>query len=63
VLLARVSGGTVALWQAQVRPYQPLMERIITQTEQRVLPGEPVPAASDKLVSPFEPHANIIRPF
>jgi IS5 family transposase len=32
---------------------------VIAQTEQRVLAGEPVPAA-DKLVSLFEPHADII---
>ena len=58
--LATASGGAVALWQAQVRHYQPLIERIITQTERRVLAGEPVPAG-DKLVSLFEPHADIIR--
>jgi IS5 family transposase len=28
---------TVALWQVQVRPYQPLIERIIAQSERRVL--------------------------
>ena len=37
-----------------------MIERIIAQTERRVLAGEPVPA-SDKLVSLFEPHADIIR--
>ena len=35
------------------------MEQIIAQTERRVLAGEAVPA-SDKLVSLFEPHADII---
>ena len=49
----------VELWQAKVRHYQPLVERIIAQSERRVLAGEPVPAG-DKLVSLFEPHANII---
>ena len=37
----------------------PLIEQIIAQTERRVLAGEPVPAG-DKLVSLFEPHADII---
>jgi transposase, IS5 family len=49
----------VELWQAKVRHYQPLVERIIAQSERRVLAGEPVPAG-DKLVSLFEPHADII---
>jgi len=49
----------VALWQAKVRHYRPLVEQIIAQTERRVLAGETVPA-SDKLVSLFEPHADII---
>ena len=48
------------LWQAKVRHYRPLIEQIIAQTERRVLAGEPVPAA-EKLVSLFEPHADIIR--
>jgi transposase, IS5 family len=49
----------VGLWQAKVRHYQPLVEQIIAQSERRVLAGESVPA-SDKLVSLFEPHADII---
>ncbi|WP_095088125.1 ISNCY family transposase [Mesorhizobium sophorae] len=49
----------IALWQAQVRHYRPLIERIIRQSERRVLAGEPVPAR-EKLVSLFEPHADII---
>jgi IS5 family transposase len=36
-----------------------LIERIIAQTERRVVAGESVPAG-DKLVSLFEPHADII---
>ena len=51
--------GAVELWQAKLRHYQPLIERIIAQSERRVLAGEPVPAG-DKLVSLFEPHADII---
>ena len=58
--LAPASDLAVALWQAKVRHYRPLLEQIIAQTERRVLAGEPVPAA-EKLVSLFEPHADIIR--
>ena len=57
--LVLVSNPAVELWQAAVRHYQPLVEQIITQTERRVLAGEVVPAR-DKLVSLFEPHADII---
>ena len=39
--------------------YLPLIERVISQTERRVLAGEAVPAG-EKLVSLFEPHADII---
>ena len=49
----------VELWQAEILHYQPLVEQIIAQSERRVLAGEPVPAR-DKLVSLFEPHADII---
>lgn len=48
-----------AAWQAEVNHYRPLIERIIAQTERRVLGGEQV-RAGDKLVSLFEPHADII---
>jgi transposase, IS5 family len=58
--LATTADGAVALWQAKVDHYRPLIERIIAQSERRVLAGEPVPA-SEKLVSLFEPHADIIR--
>lgn len=57
--LAVATTPFVELWQAQVCHYRPLIERIITQSERRVLAGEPVPA-SEKLVSLFEPHADII---
>ena len=55
------TGGSLAAeaWQAQVRHYQPLVERIIAQSERRVLHGEAVPA-QEKLVSLFETHADII---
>jgi IS5 family transposase len=48
-----------ALWQAKVHHYQPLIERLIVQSQRRVLAGEPVPSG-EKLVSLFEPHADII---
>lgn len=40
--------------------FMPRIEQIIQQTQQRVLEGQSVPA-SDKLVSLFEPHTDIIR--
>jgi IS5 family transposase len=49
----------VALWQGEFHHFRPLIERIIWQTERRVLCGEQV-AASEKIVSLFEPHADII---
>jgi transposase, IS5 family len=58
--LATTADWAVALWQAKVDHYRPLIEQIIAQTERRVLAGEPVPAGA-KLVSLFEPHADIIR--
>jgi transposase, IS5 family len=57
--LATAAAPLAALWQSKVRHYQPLIERIIAQSERRVLAGEPVPAI-EKLVSLFEPHADII---
>ena len=50
---------TVTQWQAEFRHYRPLIERIIRQTERRVLQGETI-AANEKIVSLFEPHADII---
>lgn len=58
--LAVASTPPIAVWQIQVRHYQSLVERIIRQSERRVLAGEPVPAA-EKLVSLFEEHADTIR--
>lgn len=43
--LAVATGRPVELWQVQVCHYRPLIERIITQSERRVLAGEPVPAS------------------
>ena len=50
---------TVAQWHAEFRHYRPLIERIIRQTERRVLQGETV-AANEKIVSLFEPNADIV---
>jgi transposase, IS5 family len=58
--LTTATAGAATRWQAKVEHYRPLIERIIAQTEQRVLAGQPVPAGA-KLVSLFEPHADIIR--
>ena len=48
-----------ALWQAEFGQYRPLIERIVGQTERRVFQGETV-AATEKIVSLFEPHTDII---
>ena len=58
--LATTTEGAAHSGRPRSDHYRPLIERIIAQTERRVLAGEPVPA-SDKLVSLFEPHADIIR--
>ena len=57
--LATATDLAASLWQAKVDHYRPLIERIIAQSERRVLAGERVPAA-EKLISLFEPHADII---
>jgi IS5 family transposase len=46
-------------WRREVDHYLPLIERLISQTERRILAGEAVPAG-EKLVSLFETHADII---
>ena len=57
--LAGLAGTAAERWRAQLGHYRPLIERILGQTRRRVLDGEAVPA-SEKLVSLFEPHADII---
>jgi IS5 family transposase len=57
--LATAPGRAGEMWRAQVQHYQPLIARVIEQSERRVLRGEAVPA-QEKLVSLFEPHADII---
>ncbi len=49
----------VLLWRLESEHYLALIERVIRQTRRRVIDGEAVPA-SEKLVSLFEPHADII---
>jgi IS5 family transposase len=44
----------------QLQAMTALVERVVTQTQRRVLQGETVPA-SDKVVSLFEPHTAILR--
>ena len=57
--LAEITATAVARWRAEVDHYLPLIARVITQSQRRVLDGEAVPAG-EKLVSLFEPHADII---
>src|SRR6266436_5658230 len=57
--LANLPGIAAERWRAQLGHYLPLIERILVQSERRVLRGQPVPAG-EKLVSLFEPHADII---
>ena len=57
--LDQIAGTTAARWRAEVDHYLPLIARIIAQTQARVLDGAAVPAG-EKLVSLFEPHADII---
>jgi IS5 family transposase len=46
-------------WLAQRQHYRPLILQVIDQAERRVFAGEKVPA-SDKIVSLFEAHSDII---
>jgi transposase, IS5 family len=57
--LAESAETAVARWRAEVDHYLPLIARVIIQTQRRVFDGQTVPA-SEKLVSLFEPHADII---
>src|SRR6266581_4540224 len=57
--LTDLPGVAAERWRAQLGHYLPLIERILAQSERRVLRGQPVPAG-EKLVSLFEPHADII---
>ena len=57
--LGEVADIAVVRWRAQVDHYLPLIARVLDQSERRVLRGQAVPAG-EKLVSLFEPHADII---
>src|SRR5436309_1877313 len=57
--LADLAGIAAERWRAQLGHYRPLIERILAQSQRRVLDGQAVPAG-EKLVSRFEPHADII---
>lgn len=51
----------IELWQMQVRHYRPLIERIIAQSERRVLASRGGAGRREaSLVSLFELHADII---
>jgi IS5 family transposase len=57
--LASALDPMVEVWRAALAHYRPLIGQILVQTERRVFGGESVPAA-EKIVSLFEPHADII---
>jgi len=46
-------------WCARVQRIRPLIVQVIAQTQRRIIDGERVPA-TDKIVSLFEPHTDII---
>lgn len=51
--------ATASAIAAEIRRYTPLTQQVLSQTERRVLRGESVPA-TEKVVSIFEPHTDII---
>lgn len=57
--LVEVAGIAAGRWRARVDHYLPLVARVLDQSERRVLHGQAMPAGK-KLVSLFEPHADII---
>ena len=59
-LLASQTGAAAQRVGAQIEQVVPLVQQVRTQTRRRVLDGEAV-AATDKLVSLFEPHTAVIR--
>ncbi len=50
----------LAKWRAEVERFRDLAEKVVSQTVRRVLDGEAVPA-SEKVVSLFEEHTDIIK--
>ena len=57
--LAAIAETAVVRWRAEVDHYLALIARVISQTRRRVFDGQTVPAG-EKLVSLFEPHADIL---
>jgi IS5 family transposase len=57
--LEELTGLGAIVYVTMLAHFLPLVKRVIEQTERRVLRGESVPA-SEKLVSIFEPHTDII---
>ena len=60
--LADRAGTAAQRWRAQFDHYRPLIERILAQSQRRVLDGQVVPASENPGSGPglFEPHADII---
>ena len=52
--------GCQQFWITQIEDLLPLVARVMDQTIRRVMDGESVPA-TDKIVSMFEPHTDIIK--
>ena len=59
VNLASGASQKTQLWCVQLAHYKPLIQRVLDQTQRRVVHGESVPA-SDKIFSIFETHTDII---
>lgn len=59
VQVAASGALTTLAWLAAFEHYKPLIGRVIWQAEERVVHGRSVPS-TDKLVSLFEPHTDII---
>lgn len=51
--------SSVVEWLTDIEQLIPLVDAVVSQTERRVFHGEKVPA-SEKIISIFEPHADII---
>lgn len=58
--VARCPEEWAAAWVREADHYRGLIERVIDQVRRRVFDGETVPA-SEKVVSLFEPHTDIIK--
>jgi len=59
LVTACTEGPDYEAWHTTVSNFRPLVEGVINQTERRVFNGEKVPA-SEKVLSLFEPHTDII---